>query len=389
MKFEPLQNRQNLLKPASSVTGCGCTPPKGPSTDELRELVKDIPWINGVLDTPAGAVPQVSTVLTLSDWLGHIRARTSSFRMKFSLKPGLYAVGTPDSTSDIFVSANYRLSFNHLRKALDGMNAWILVLDTVGINVWCAAGKGTFGTDEIIRRIKLTGIEKYVEHKRLILPQLGAPGVNSGEVRKQTRFRISYGPVRAEDIKQYIENGYKADEEMRLVKFTMKDRAVLIPMEINMIKEKFLYFIIAALLYSALQPEGFIFKEALTSGYSILAAGILSVAAGAILTPLLLPFIPFRSFAIKGGITGASALLVTEYSTGLFSSINLYFYSAILILFTLISSYIALQFTGATTYTSLSGVKKEIKYSIPVYIAGFFVSTILLIISKISEWGYL
>ncbi|HPR38557.1 MAG TPA: mercury methylation corrinoid protein HgcA [Spirochaetota bacterium] len=389
MKFEPVQNKLKPFSPLTCAADCGCSPVKSITSADITSEFKNETWFTGVIDSPAGPVPQVSTEIKLSERMAHIRSRASSFRMKFSLKPGLYAVGSPASTSDIFVTANYRLSFDHLRKALKGMNAWILVLDTAGINVWCAAGKGTFGTDELIRRIKLTGIEKYVEHKRLILPQLGAPGVNSGEVREKTGFRISYGPVRAEDITQYIEKGYEANEEMRLVKFTMKDRAVLIPMEINMIKEKFLYFISAALLYSALQPEGIIFKDALTSGYSLITACIITVAAGAVFTPLLLPFIPFRSFAIKGGISGAAALLVTEYSTGLFSSISIYFYSAVLILFTLISSYIALQFTGATTYTSLSGVKREIKYSLPVYIAGFFVSSILFIISKISEWGYL
>ncbi len=389
MKFEPVQNKQNLLQPVNTDVKCGCTPAATITKEQLYCEYKNISWFAGIIGTPAGPVPQVYTTLKLSEQKDQFRARISSFRMKFSLKPGLYAAGNPGPSSDVFVTANYRLSFDHLRKALDGMNAWILVLDTDGINVWCAAGKGTFGTNELIKRIKLTNVEKCVEHKRLILPQLGAPGVNSDEVRKNTGFRISYGPVRAEDIKEYIADGNKADEKMRLVRFTMKDRAVLVPMEINMIKGKFLYFILAAFLYSALQPEGIIFNEAVTSGYILLTAGIISVFAGAVLTPLLLPFIPFRSFAVKGGIAGAAALLLTEYFTGIFSSMTMYLLYAILILFTLLSSYIALQFTGATTYTSLSGVKREIKYSLPLYIAGFFVSSILLVISKISEWGYL
>lgn len=389
MEFKPLENKQSLLKPVPEAGDCGCSPAKRITPESIHNEFKNESWFTGVIDTPAGPVPQVSTDLKLSEFIGHVRARASSFRMKFSLKPGLYAVGSPGSTSDIFVTANYRLSFDHLRKALEGVNAWILVLDTAGINVWCAAGKGTFGTDELIRRIKLTGIEKYVEHKRLILPQLGAPGVNSGEVRKSTGFRISYGPVRAEDIKQYIENGYKADERMRLVRFNIIDRGVLIPIEITMIKEKLLYFILASLIYSALQPGGIIFSEAMTTGYPLIIAGVFAIAAGAVLTPLLLPLIPFRSFAIKGLIAGVILITGADYLTGIFSSEDTPFKAAIYILFPLIASYLALQFTGATTYTSLSGVKKEIKYSLPVYITGFFVSSILLIISKISEWGYL
>ena len=69
--------------------------------------------------------------------------------MRYRVDPGLYSLGNPDSSSPVFVSANYRLSFNALRGSLKNSNCWILVLDTKGINVWCAAGKGTFGTEEL------------------------------------------------------------------------------------------------------------------------------------------------------------------------------------------------------------------------------------------------
>lgn len=388
MKFEPVKKRESLLKPPAAGE-CGCTAAKTCTSADIEKEFKRTPWFAGVINSPAGTVPRVSTAISTTDRIGHIRARTSSFRMRFSVKPGLYAAGNPGPSSDIFVTANYRLSFDHLRKALEGLNAWILVLDTAGINVWCAAGKGTFGTGEIIKRVKASGIEKCVEHRRLILPQLGAPGVNSAAVKQHTGFRVYYGPVRAEDIKLYIDNGYRADEKMRLARFNILDRAVLVPIEVNAVKGKFLYFAIAAVLYSALQPEGIIFREALSTGYALIIAGMLSVFAGAVLTPLLLPFIPFRSFAFKGWIAGAAVILASDYFTGIFSSYSTQFMYAVYILFPLIASYIALQFTGATTFTSLSGVKKEIRYSLPVYITGFFVSTILLVISKISEWGYL
>ena len=93
-------------------------------------------------------VNKVFSEWSRSDYLGSIKCRISnSFRMKYRIKPGMYAVGEPDANSEVFVSANYKLSFDILRKALKGLNVWILVLDTKGINVWCAAGKGTFGTE--------------------------------------------------------------------------------------------------------------------------------------------------------------------------------------------------------------------------------------------------
>jgi len=108
--------------------------------------------------------------------------------MNYRVEPGLYAVGSPDRKSYVFISANYKLSFDHLRRALDEMNAWILVINTKGINVWCAAGKKTFGTNEIIQRITSHRLEQLVDHHRIILPQLGATGVAAHEVKTADRL---------------------------------------------------------------------------------------------------------------------------------------------------------------------------------------------------------
>jgi hypothetical protein len=85
-----------------------------------------------------------------------------------------------------------------------------LILDTKGINVWCAAGKGTFGTDELVGRILKTGLSEIVSHRKLVLPQLGAPGVSAHEVTKQTGFSVVYGPVRAKDIKAFLDSGFQS-----------------------------------------------------------------------------------------------------------------------------------------------------------------------------------
>src|SRR4030042_5350466 len=97
------------------------------------------------IQTRAGLIRQVTTRLHFRDKLGAVKVRWLIGRNNYKVDPGLYATGSPDETSDVFVSANYKLSFDHLRKNLDGINAWILVLDTKGVNVWCAAGKGTVG----------------------------------------------------------------------------------------------------------------------------------------------------------------------------------------------------------------------------------------------------
>ena len=158
-----------------------------------------------------------------ADRWGQVRARSGSFRMEYSIRPGLYAIGSPDASSDIFVTANYKLSFDILRRALAGINGWILVLDTKGINVWCAAGKGTFGTEELIKRVFAAKLSDLVSHRRLIVPQLGATGVRASEVKKKTGFTVYFGPVEASDIKEYLEAGCHATPEMR--KITVRSRA--------------------------------------------------------------------------------------------------------------------------------------------------------------------
>ena len=146
-------------------------------------------YIIGDIDTTIGKVTQISTVWNRSDVWSTIRVRWSIGRMNYKVKQGLYAVGNPDKKSNIFVSANFKLSFDLLRKALSGIDAWILVLDTKGINVWCAAGKGTFGTKELTYRIKAHELEKLVDHRTIIVPQLGAVGVSAHEVKSKTGFR--------------------------------------------------------------------------------------------------------------------------------------------------------------------------------------------------------
>ena len=174
----------------------------------------------------------IDSTWSRADLWGAVRVRSSIGRNSYQVAPGLYKLGKPGSDSEVIVTSNYKLSFDIVRRELKGMDAWILVLQTYGINVWCAAGKGTFGSDEIIRQIKETGLGSYVSHKRLIVPQLGAPGVSAHKVKKSSGFSVKFGPVRAEDIKDYIAAGYKKDELARSVVFNFRDRILLAPVEV-------------------------------------------------------------------------------------------------------------------------------------------------------------
>ncbi|MBF0505560.1 MAG: acetyl-CoA synthase subunit gamma [Nitrospirae bacterium] len=365
-------------KEAVSCCECG-----GPALHPALE------WVIGTVMTPVGPVPRISSTLSKTDYWEHFKCRTTAYRDDYRVVPGLYAAGNPDNNSDVLVSANYKYSFDMLRRELKDLNAWILVLDTKGINVWCAAGKGTFGTAELAKRISVAQLNKVVDHRRVIVPQLGAPGVSAFRVKRSAGFDVLYGPVHAKDIPAYIKAGYEATREMRRVKFPLSDRLVLTPMEINPAMKKFPLYAGFILVVFGLAPSGILFRDAFAGGLPFLLLGLVSVLAGALLTPALLPFVPFRSFAIKGWITGLLAIsLSTRFILfpGQYNTLLLIF---TYLFFPMASSYIALQFTGSTTFTGMSGVKKELRIAIPAYLLFSVVSFILLTMFKLTQWGIL
>jgi len=358
---------------------CGCGGCCGSVDKPNPSRRKGSAWISGVVKTAAGDVPQVRTSLSFHDRLGTVKARWDINRMNYSVPPGLYAVGNPTSESVVLVSANYKMSFDRLRKQLGGRDAWILVLDTKGINVWCAAGKGTFGTDELLNRIKITGLDKIVSHRRLVVPQLGATGVSAHIVRKASGFSIIYGPVRVEDLPAFLNAGMKAQPEMRRVRFGLRDRVVLIPVELVGGGKYVLLLAAVFALIGGLSSSGYSFAKVLSAG--IINASIVfgSFFCGTLLGPILLPWLPGRAFSIKGAMLGMAlvgALAVFGLpGPGLFGSwLHL---AAFAFLIPTLTSFTLMNFTGASTFTSLSGVIREMRLAVPVQIAAAVIGVVL------------
>jgi len=323
-------------------------------------------YVTGQIETAVGKVQQISTVWKRADVWSTIKVRWSVGRMNYRVKQGLYAVGTPDEHSNVFVTGNFKLSFDHVRRALLGMNAWLLVLDTKGINVWCAAGKGTFGTKELVYRIKAHQLDKLVNHRKIMVPQLGAVGVSAFQVKERTGFNVVYGPVRAADINEFVRAGLKANPKMRRVKFPMIDRLKLIPVELAYGKYYLLIIPLLFLILSGFNPNGFSIDLAWKSGSFAVINLFAAYLGGCALTPLFLPWIPFRSFSLKGLFTGWIIAAIFLYFRFLGSGI-LEVTSWFLIMGA-ISSFLAMNFTGSSTFTSLSGVQKEMKFSLPAQI---------------------
>jgi hypothetical protein len=287
--------------------------------------------------------------LTAGDRIDHILARLGINRTGHRVESGLYRLGSPTDESPVFVSANYTLSFDALRSALNDADAWILVLDTKGINVWCAAGKGTFGTDELVDRMAAVNLTAHVSHRTLILPQLGAPGVSAPDVARRTGFRVLWGPVRATDLPDYLRAGV-ATQKMRRITFPVRERYVLIPVELM---HALPYTVAAVILFTLLGLPGIAGKI------------LLAVLSGTVLFPLLLPVLPTKDYTTKGLVLGY-AVIIPVVVAGIFGnapagSVSVLITIADLLIWPALTAFLALNFTGCTPFTSRSGVKTEIE----------------------------
>jgi len=350
-----------------------CGPSPGPRSSELeRPGYKLWHFVEEMIDTPAGSVPRVKSNLEKDDTFGSVKVRLGGQREKYSVAPGLYAAGSPDQDSPVLVSANYKLSFDSLRKELFSIDAWILVIDTRGINVWCSAGKGTFSAQEIILQVKRASLDKVVNHKELVLPQLGASGVSAAEVKKGCGFKVIWGPVYTKDLREFFASDMKTTVNMRKVTFGLLQRLVLIPVEIVGFKKIAMWTLLAGFVLSGIGSSFFSFTAAWNRGLIVFMALILGILSGAAITPALLPWIPVRNFSLKGTIIGG----ITGFGFVFFlwGSINVLESAALFLFIIATSSFLAMNFTGSTPFTSPSGVEKEMRKAIPLQALGAIVT---------------
>lgn len=368
--------------------------PKSSSLEEkLKEKIKQkeesisdkkiVHALDGKIGTSIGVISVLTTELKGIDKIENIGVRLGIGRDDYKVPTGIYAIGSPNEESPVLITANYKLTIDKLRIELDGLNLWILVIDTKGVNVWCAAGKGTFSTEEIIYRINKCKLKKLVTHNQIILPQLSAPGVSAYQITKLTGFKAIYGPVYAKDIKRFLNNSCQATEEMRKVNFSLPERIAVSLLEtvrsMKYLPFVFIFFVLMQLLGRA--NESLI--QSMKSGLINTIPYIIAIIIGTILFPILLPILPFRMFSMKASILGIIwSAIVINYSKVFHYDANLMINISNTLLLTSIISYLGMNFTGSTTFTSLSGVKKETLLTVPVLGASTLVGIILMVIDK-------
>jgi hypothetical protein len=333
---------------------------------------------------------KTATRLSATDKLSAAALRLGIGRNKASVTPGLYFIGSPGAASPVLVSANYRLSFDALRKELSGIDAWILVVDTRGVNVWCAAGKGTFCAQEVAQKVRASALVTLAPGAPLVLPQLSASGVNANELRTLTGRRVVFGPVRARDIPAFLAAGLKKTAAMRRASFTLSERAVLIPVEL--VHSGPLYLASLAVSLALALPADphvtirwFFYAAWLSSSLTLGAAGF----------PLILPLLPGRFFSVRSilpftvlsVIAAVCAHLILPAAVAIEPSrafLHLIPTIAAFLLSGAAVAYLAMNFTGSSTFTNQKGVEREVSRSLPVITGTAAIGMIMALVWAVS-----
>ncbi len=182
----------------------------------------------------------------------------------FPGKTGLIKMGNPDGNSPVFLTGNYHLTVQRVKRALRGTDAYLLIANSRGINVWCAAAGGHFGNHAVISALKTSGVGEMVGHRDVILPQLAAAGIEAGVIREKTGWKVIWGPVYARNIPAFLQNGLGKSPGMREVEFPWLQRIEMA------VAWAFPLSIVSALIVIPFWREAIPFLVALAWGLSLL-----------------------------------------------------------------------------------------------------------------------
>ncbi len=276
------------------------------------------------------------------------------------IEPGIYQSGNPNKMSPIIVTANYEYTYIKVMRDLKGLDAWVLCVDSNGINVWCAARGNDFGNKQLLEVVEATGIKNLTEKKILILPQLSAGGVAIPQLPKKSEkfpFRIKYGPVWSKFIPQFVEDeATRKPEHMKLARFTLFHR-----IRAGITHTTFLFRKIFLLPLFAL----IILFSALNWFYKLWWIGelTLSILCINLVIVLLFPLARFtRRFIFKGIFFGVINIILFGSLSYLIHS-SIYYILWHICFYFWITFFSTMSFSGYTMATS----QREIQEEYPIF----------------------
>lgn len=307
--------------------------------------------------------------LTAVDYLKALVCWIEDYRRTYALEPGLYFTGNRyDRDTPLLVTANYHLTVFLLARRLRGRNARLLIIDSDGINVWCAAGKGQFSNREIVRQLDRYDSEILTGNRKLtlILPKFGMSGLDLRELREKG-YRPVIGPLYARDVPGFLDGARLENRSDDRVLFGLQARLFTwLP--------GFLQFLGYSLLLALVL---FIAEKGLGWPVPLGLMGITALLATAY--PILFPVLPGKRFSIKG------LWLALFVSVGIYAS-HVAGYVAVSDLiaavpFTFATSlFFALSYTGNSAVSNYSRVRMETVRFLPLNLILYLVS--------IGSWVY-
>jgi len=160
----------------------------------------------------------------MTGWIKDIYQTLFRFA-RFPSEPETVAIGTPDKSSPVLVTCNFDYTVRHLKNYLEKehINCFLLVVNTKGTNVWCAAAEGIFTTETVLAHLKVYNLRERVNHTRLILPQLSVSGVKRKDL-KEHGWEGIYGPVYFTDLKEFLNNGMTKTKDMQALEYGYWER---------------------------------------------------------------------------------------------------------------------------------------------------------------------
>ena len=295
------------------------------------------------------------------------------------IESGLYIYGNPTDQSPVLVTANYQLTVRRVGSALQEQDVYLLVADAMGENVWCAARGDKFSTNEVVEVIKATRIGELVSHRRLILPQLAAGGIDHREVRDTIGWKARFGPVYAKDIPQYLQTGKKT-EKQRTISFDLRERLEM-AFQQSFFLSKFLFFwlFVVGLLGRIILPNFDLFE------IFILLLPILWLSY--IVFALFFPLFPTKSFLKRSILYGVLLAFLLSTFGGLWNpQVTIINVSQWFVIGFALGHFLGMDYSGASPISKPTEIDEEYPTMIILLGASLVILLALTIVGLVITW---
>ncbi|PWI48687.1 hypothetical protein CEE45_05610 [Candidatus Heimdallarchaeota archaeon B3_Heim] len=328
-------------------------------------------------------LPSVKAILGSYSQLKTAYCIVNGILTRKSVPPGLYRIGNPRRNSPVLVTANYYWTVDSVFKLLhkETIDCFLLIVDSNGINVWCAAGGGHFTHTQILDAIRLFDVKEMIDHSTIILPQLSATGVDRKELSK-AGWKPVFGPVDIKNVNTFLES-FTKKSKTAMVEFNLAFRTLM--------GIQHAFFISCVLFLPLLLILGILaaIEIPLTSFWFSVVFQLFIL--GWIINMLFIwgyPIFNFTSSFFKKGLSVAiiNSIVVLFYLITQIKIISLYSLIFWVALVTVVSLFIILDLAGNTPFTNHLDVESDLTlFMVPALILCLIAIFIPLVSSDIKH----